>query len=57
MYSQRRKGGPESVVELSPVSQGDKTFEENPDVKWNKGSDDLRARPHPAQLLTSGKEF
>jgi hypothetical protein len=32
-----------------PSAQDDK-FKENPEVKWNKGSSDLRARPHPAKL-------
>ena len=30
-----------------------KRFKEKPDVKCNKGSCDLRARPHPAKLATS----
>lgn len=32
-------------------------FEENPDVKWNKGSDDHRARPHSAKPPTCAKEL
>ena len=31
-------------------AQGDTKFKDNPDVKWNKESGDLRARPHPAQF-------
>ena len=30
---------------------------EKPDAKWNKGSGDLRARPHPAKLPTCEKEL
>jgi len=33
-----------------------KMFTEELDSKWNKGSGDLRARPHPAKLPTCEKE-
>ena len=31
-------------------TQRDKKFKENPNAKWNKGSGDFRARPHPAKF-------
>ena len=37
--------------------QRDTNFKEKPDVKWNKGSSDLRARPHPVQLSTCEKDL
>lgn len=33
-----------------------KKFKEKPDAKWNKGSGDLKARPHPGKL-TCEKEL
>ena len=44
----RRKRTLGSVMDYISA-QGDKKFEMKPDVKWNKGSDDLKARPHPAK--------
>jgi hypothetical protein len=37
--------------------QDDKKVKEKPDVKCNKGSCDLRARPHPAMLPTCEREL
>jgi hypothetical protein len=37
--------------------QGNKQIKEKPDAKWNKGSGDLRARPHSDKLLTYEKEL
>ena len=33
------------------------SFKEKPDAKWNKGSNDLTARPHTAKFLTCHKEL
>ena len=32
-------------------------MKEKPDNKWNKGSGDLRARPHPAKFPACDKEL
>lgn len=40
-----------------PSAQGDKRFKEKPDDEWNRGSGDLRARPHPVKLLTYENDF
>lgn len=37
-------------------AQGDKTFKEQPDAKWKKGSHGLRERPHQAKLQSCEKE-
>jgi hypothetical protein len=42
---------PGSVMKLSPVLTELKSSIKS-DAKWNKGSGDLRAGPHPAQLPT-----
>ena len=39
-----------------PSAQGDKS-KEKPDSSWNKGSCDLRVRPHPDNLPTCENEL
>ena len=34
-----------------------KQINEDPDAKWNKGSGDFSARPHPARLPSCEKEL
>lgn len=48
MFNFRRKGAPGSGA--TSCIRGDKQIKENPDIKWNKKSDDLCARSHPAKL-------
>ena len=57
MHSFRRKRAPKKYNGLKSSDQGNKKFNEKPDAKWNKGSGDLRARPHPAKLPTCEKEL
>jgi hypothetical protein len=40
----------------NPSAQGGNKFKEKPDPIWNKGSGDLRARPHPAKHPAGEKE-
>jgi hypothetical protein len=42
MYSLRRKEAPGRRMDLNQV-QGERQIEEKPDIKWNKGSGELRA--------------
>ena len=46
----RRKGALYNGAKSN--AQEDEKFKEKPGVKWNRESDDLRARPHPAKLST-----
>ena len=55
MYSPRRRGGTRKWNEAKSCVQGDKKTKEKPDVKWSKGSGDLRGRAHPAKLPTGEK--
>lgn len=51
-----RKGASENVVKSSPVLKKIKKFKEKPSAKFNKRSGKLRARPHPAKILSGEKE-
>lgn len=57
MYSLRRQGAPESVMELCPVLKEIKSLKKKKktDAKWNEGSSDLRTRAHLDKPLTCGK--
>lgn len=58
MYCLRRKKTLGTVMKLSPVlKEIKKKFIEKSDPKGNKGSGELRPRPHPAKLPTSEKEL
>lgn len=51
MYSFRSKEGTRMYIGTNPVFKAKKNDEKKPDAKWNAGSYDLRARPHPAKLV------
>lgn len=53
----QKKGSTRKYNGAKSSAQGDKRFKEKPDAKWNKGSDNFRARLHPDKPLTSEKEF
>jgi hypothetical protein len=58
IHSLRRKGHQEvEVNQGKPYVQGDKQTKEKLEVKWNKGSGDLRTRPHLAKLPMCAKEL
>lgn len=44
-------------MELSPVLKEVKYFKEKPGAKWNEGSSDLRAGPHPAKHPACGEKL
>ena len=46
------KGGTRKWNGAKSCIQGDKQIKEKPDIKWNKGCGDLRARSHPSKLPT-----
>jgi hypothetical protein len=56
VYKLRRERTPGSGMEVSLKVKEISRFKKNPDVEWNTGSGDLRARPHPARLSTCEKE-
>lgn len=45
------------AVGAKPCAQGDKKLKDKPDANWNKGSGDLKARPHPVKLPACEKEL
>ena len=49
MYGLRRKAGTRKGNGAKSCVQGDKQIKDNSDIKWNRGSGDLRARPRPAK--------
>ena len=55
MYNLKRKGG-ESKNRVNSYVQGHKQSKGNFDIKWNKGSNDLRALHHQTNLLTCEKK-
>ena len=50
MYNLKRKGAPGSEI-------GEKQIKKNPDVKWNKGSGEFRAKSYLAKLPVCKKEL
>lgn len=47
----------QKVYATKSGAQRDKKFKEKPCAKWDKGSGDLKARPHTAKLPAYEKEW